>query len=96
VSVTVYASIGNSDDKLSQIAWSGYVEEFIHAITRESEQIFGVWYSESSSPYQNACAAFKLGSHAAAEDLEAILTELRKRYNQDSIAWAEVPETRFI
>jgi hypothetical protein len=94
--ITIYASIGNSDDKLSQCDWADYAEQFVDAITQACEQIYGVWFSESSSPFQNACVCFETGSRAAAEELQAKLTELREQFDQDSIAWAEVPETQFI
>lgn len=93
--ITVYASIGNSDDKLSQTRWANFAEEFVDAITQAAEQIYGVWYSEPSSPYQNACVAFAVGSFVA-EDLRATLARLRREYDQDSVAWAEVPKTEFI
>jgi hypothetical protein len=94
--VTVYASIGNSDDRLSQRVWADYAEEFVTEIEASAEEIFGILFSEPSSPYQNACVAFQTGSRAAADDLRSALTKIRERFKQDSIAWAEVPETAFI
>lgn len=92
---TIYASIGNSDDRLTQKQWADYVEEFVQTITDLSEQFFGVWYSESSSPFQNLCVAFEIGEGAERE-LRSQLVRLRKDYVQDSIAWAEVPQTEFL
>lgn len=92
---TVYASIGNSDDTLSQKLWSDYADEFVTEITEAAGEIFGVWFSESSSRYQNACVAFEVDRETA-DKVRATLTELRKQYNQESIAWAEVHETQFI
>lgn len=91
----VYASVGNSDDQLSQKVWSDYAEEFVNEITQAANKIFGVWFSESSSPYQNACVAFEVDRETA-DALRDTLTELRKFHKQESIAWAEVPETEFI
>lgn len=93
--ITVYASIGNSDDKLPQFAWSAFVGDFADAIERPAERIHGMWFSASDSPYQNACVCFEIGA-ALAEDLKAQLAEIRTRYGQDSIAWAVVSETEFV
>lgn len=92
---TIYASIGNSDDRLTQKQWADYAEEFVQTITDLSEQFFGVWYSESSSEYQNMCVAFEVGE-GAEKELRQQLTRLRKDYVQDSIAWSEVPQTEFL
>lgn|SRR3982751_7044231 len=92
---TIYASIGNSDDKLTQKQWASFTDEFVQTVTDLSEQFFGVWYSESTSEYQNMCVAFEIGEGAERE-LRGQLTRLRTDYFQDSIAWAEVPQTEFI
>lgn len=92
---TVYVSIGNSDDKLTQLLWSEFVEDVIQNVTEWAEQIYGVWYSEPSSPYQNACVAFSI-SNVVVPELRKALTTIREHYNQDSIAWAEAPTTEFI
>lgn len=92
---TVYASIGNSDDKLSQREWSQFVNEFVAQVQRHAGTVFGVWYSLPDSPYQNACVCFQVDSDGA-HGLQLILGELRARYLQDSVAWAEVAETEFV
>ena len=92
---TVYVSIGNSDDRLSQVEWSAYVQEFV-AITKDyAEQKFGEWYSAPFSAYQNACIAIAVPTGLLGE-FRAALAFLRKEYRQDSIAWAVAPETEFI
>lgn len=93
--ITVYVSIGNSDDKLTQTRWANFAEETLDAITQASEQLYGVWFSESSSPFQNACFAFSIGD-LVAEDLRLALFRLRIEYDQDSVAWAVVSTTEFI
>ena len=98
--LTVYASIGNSDDKLSQQRWSVYAQSFVSTIHRHVSprylpgQVHGIWYSAPDAPWQNACVCFEATPEQAAlvrQDLE----ELRKHQEQDSIAWA-VARTEFI
>ena len=92
---TVYISIGNSDDKLTQEEWAGYCMSLHQMAADFSNQIFGVWYSLPNSEYQNMCIAFSY-SEDDHNDLIIELDDLRKHFNQTSIAFAEVPETKFI
>lgn len=91
---TVYASIGNSDDKLSQARWSEFHDKFTATIRSLALQVYGDWVSASVSPWQNACIGFEIG-YETSERLRQDLAELAAEYGQDSIAWAEA-ETRFI
>ena len=91
---TVYASIGNSDDKLTQREWADYADQFMHLISGAAEQVHGRWYSSPASPFQNACVCFEIAP-AAVDLLQDALTDLRRRYRQDSIAWATAA-TEFI
>ncbi len=91
---TIYASIGNSDDKLTQRQWADLVEEFFDGIAQAAEQIHGAWFSAPDSPFQNACCCFEIGGPSAAE-LKISLAETAHAYDQDSIAWA-VAQTEFI
>lgn len=94
-SITVYVSIGNSDDKLSQREWSEYVEDFCTVMEKYAEATYGVWFSGPESRFQNACVAIAvLGDDIAA--LRADLLDTRETYDQDSIAWAVAPKTEFI
>lgn len=90
---TVYASIGNSDDKLSQSSWSNYLHSFRECMAKFAVQVYGDWTSEPSSSYQNACIAIATETPLT---LKAALTLLREGYEQDSVAWAVVGETEFI
>jgi hypothetical protein len=92
---TIYAAIGNSDDKLSQQDWSRFVTEFISTLRAVADEIHGEWYSAPDAPYQNACCAFTIPD-CFVPPLRCTLTNLRKRHGQDSIAWAEVARTDFI
>lgn len=91
---TVYASIGNSDDKLTQARWAEFHEKFGTAIRGLALQVYGNWVSPSTDPWQNACIGFEIG-YETSERLRRDLAELAAEYGQDSIAWAEA-DTRFI
>lgn len=93
---TVYVSIGNSDDKLCQTDWSTFAGEVVDAVTDYAEQIYGVWYSEPSSAFQNACIAATIPTPFLVDQLRTELTRIRTEYHQDSVAWAEAPRTEFI
>lgn len=89
----VYMSIGNSDNKLSQLDWSDFAAKFESEIRNWADEVFGVWYSHSTSEWQNMCVAANLREP---ESVKHKLRELRDEYDQESIAWAEVPNTEFI
>lgn len=85
---TVYISIGNSDDKLTQADWAQFCTDvssldYIFELTRH-----GNWYSNTASRFQNACFCFEIDDD---DDLPAIkdcLVALSMKYNQESIAFA--------
>lgn len=89
------ASIGNSDDKLSQADWSVFIEEFRTAMRRYAEQVYGNWLSEPSDRYQNACMAIEV-SPGSIGALKMDLGEVRKAYSQDSVAFVVAERTEFI
>jgi hypothetical protein len=92
--LTVYVSIGNSDDKLTQAEWSKYVAEFFTHVAYHSAQIHGEWYSSPAAPFQNACMCFEITDRNAAL-LRECLQDLRTVFNQGSVAWATA-RTEFI
>jgi hypothetical protein len=94
--ITVYVSIGNSDDKLTQERWALYVMRVRDLLRRHANQIHGEWYSAPDAGYQNACFCIVLRDSDLAEMVKMRLTEIREDYRQDSVAWAEVPLTNFI
>lgn len=92
----VYVSIGNSDDKLTQAEWSDFywgVDEKIRAATGI---IHGAWQSVTSARWQNACWCIEIELPATQEYLKYQLRTWAAKYRQDSIAWAEVSETKFL
>jgi hypothetical protein len=92
--ITVYVSIGNSDDKLTQAVWALFWGETQNAICAYADQIHGEWMSAPTSRWQNACTAFDISRDRAAV-LRDTLARLAATYRQDSIAWAEA-QTEFI
>lgn len=84
---TVHAAIGNSDDRLTQAEWADYTAAFVVLVREHADHVFGEWYSHPLSRHQNACMGFAVDEPATGQ-LRIALTDLRRRYRQDSIAWA--------
>lgn len=93
--MNVLISIGNSDDKLSQAEWSEFIYEvrrILNSYDRENALIIhGEWFSAPDSPYQNANWCVEFPPDGNTYGLRRNLTDLRKRYRQDSIAWTQGP-----
>lgn len=96
----VYISIGNSDDKLSQMEWGKFyhkVDLTIQGYRHSGVQIHGRWVSQSTDHWQNACwcsDTYPLG-HTLVNLLKNQLRDLAAEFGQDSIAWATA-ETEFL
>ena len=90
----VYVSIGNSDDKLTQLEWSCFVDEVDDAC-RVHGNVHGSWFSLPGGPWQNACwcVAVEL---ARERSLKGRLKHFAGQYEQDSIAYAVVTHTEFL
>lgn len=98
---TVYATIGNSDDKLGQAQWAQFAAEFVETIRIQADEIHGVWWSAPDTPWQNCCVGFSIEDETVpnidgpAEDrgksrmrlLQESLTKLREFYGQEAVAW---------
>lgn len=93
---TVYISIGNSDDKLSQQEWCQYWIAVDNALQMNAHVIHGKWVSPSTDPWQNACWCVELMPDSDSQDLRTALGWTARAYRQDSIAWAETPVTEFL
>jgi hypothetical protein len=85
---TVYVSIGNSDDKLSQREWSDFVTEVGYVMHKHCGVMHGFWLSPSDWRWQNACWCVEV-TPVMATQVRAQLADLCGRFRQDSIAWAE-------
>jgi hypothetical protein len=101
-SLTVYVSIGNSDDRLSQHDWSCYVEAVDKAVDRaarfEGATVHGRWYSLPHEAWQNACWCVEFTEDLrviAVNVLKETLPTIARQFGQDSIAWAEA-RTEFL
>ncbi len=85
---TVYISIGNSDDKLTQGEWASFVTGVRALVTVNAPKVWGYWLSPPDAPWQNMCICAEV-PEAAAPALKAQLADLRRNYRQESVAWAE-------
>jgi hypothetical protein len=93
--VTVYITIGNSDDKLSQVEWSRFIGDVQRAIGTWGGHVYGDWFSRPDCPFQNACFGASF-SHDNIGGLRMNLKQVRELYRQDSIAFAVVYYTEMI
>lgn len=93
--MTVYVSIGNSDDKLTQREWADFIEATLGVVSKWESAKHGVWYSEPLSNYQNMCICAEVPDHAMGA-LRLDLHDCGSDFRQDSIALAVVSETEFI
>jgi len=91
---TVYISIGNSDNKLSQDEWSDFCAGVAFAILNHRSGQHGEWYSLPNSAWQNACWCIEISPENEAA-LKITLASYARSYRQESIAWAEAT-TEFI
>lgn len=92
---TVYASIGNSDDKLGQVDWAAFLRSFRTTVRMFATRVHGDWTSEPSQPWQNACMAFEVPEDDLPH-LKQRLAQVRSIYQQDSVAFAVVSKTEFV
>jgi len=92
--ITVYVSIGNSDDKLTQERWAEFFARTSDAVQTFSRHVHGEWASLPNARWQNACWCFE--PHPDDIDvMREVLAKLASRFGQDSIAWA-VATTEFV
>ena len=80
--------LGNSDDKLTQKQWAEFVENTLHWIKKFCTEIYFSGGSPANTPWQNYSIVFSIEENKVVW-VKDNLIELRKKYNQDSIAWIE-------
>lgn len=85
---TITLQIGNSDDKLPQVKWCDYCTATGELVRKFADRVHFAGYPPGCEAWQNACWVFEIES-AAVVGLMDVLIALRKRFNQDSIAWTE-------
>jgi hypothetical protein len=93
--ITVYITIGNSDNKLAQSVWAHFIYDVDNVLIQAQHHRFGEWHSLATTVYQNAiwCVQIK------AQDVNRVkhtLSILAKLYDQEAIAWIEAKEPEFI
>jgi hypothetical protein len=93
--MSVYVTIGNSDDKLTQEQWSKFCADVRAELMCAGAKFHGQWYSESASQWQNACFCVEVVP-GVVDELKANLGALAKAHRQDSIAWADAPDVEFL
>ena len=93
--ITVYISIGNSDDGLSQVMWADFIHSMELALTNLAYHQHGEWFSEPTSEYQNAIWCVEVRT-VMIQQLKVRLSKLAKRFKQKSIAWVEAKEVELI
>jgi hypothetical protein len=77
--------IGNSDDKLNQQDWAAYQYHFRDLVSAAAKQIHGQWYSEPTSPWQNAAICAEIDD-VDMDIFRKELSRLVRMYAQESIA----------
>ncbi len=92
--LTVYASVGNSDDKLTQQRWHEFWVRFRRKVLDYAERCHGEWLSIGCAPYQNGCICFEI-TPVTAQSLKAELRIVAAEFGQDAITWAEA-QTEFL
>jgi hypothetical protein len=84
----VIIQIGNSDDKLSQWEWSGFISDVAQAVKRKAGEIHFFGVSHGWEPWQNACWVIEIREKFIPQ-LKEELSNMKKKYRQESIAWLE-------
>jgi vacuolar-type H+-ATPase subunit B/Vma2 len=92
---TIYITIGNSDDKLTQREWARFCDEVFVLLSDTAQEVHGQWFSATDSPYQNACFCVVIETYDE-EDLRAELRDLGIKFRQESIMWTEASVTEFL
>ncbi len=85
---TISILIGNSDDKLTQKQWAEFVGNTEFWVKKFCSTIHFSGGSTSNLPWQNYCIVFGVEENKEVWIKENLL-ELKRKYNQDSIAWID-------
>src|SRR5947209_703362 len=85
---TVSLQIGNGDDKLSQSQWHQFVIDMKELVERHCEKLHFFGAPETWRDQQNVAFIFELDDDRTAA-LQAEVTKLRARFEQESAAWME-------
>lgn len=92
---TITIQIGNSDNKLSQEDWSAFAIEVNQLIDNNAANVHFFGCPPAWLPWQNIAWVIQFDDAVVEENFKKRLTEIRQKYEQDSVAWTE-GETQFI
>lgn len=84
--MTLYITIGNTDNKLDQQTWHTFTQHLYKLMLLHCHTIHGEFYTQSNTPYQTCCMSGELYNEYNSGDVEKAVSELAKNFNQDSIA----------
>lgn len=88
---TIYVTIGNSDDRLTQVEWSVFCASLsILPLSISGRPYFHYGHSLPSAEQQNACISFQVVYDADVDAVRRRLVVLARRFGQDSIAFVVV------
>ena len=85
---TITVIIGNSDNKLSQIEWHGFVSRVEMIIRNRADAIHFFGGPENWSLYQNVAFVFACHDDGI-DNIRDVLQAERLHWRQDSIAYIE-------
>jgi hypothetical protein len=85
--VTVYVTVGNSDDRLSQSRWADFTEAVGYVVLDYEVEVYGPWFTPSDSSRQSACWGVEVERQALV-GFRSELDLLRQQFGQDTIAFA--------
>lgn len=80
----VVVSIGNSDDKLTQIDWSRFCNDMSLVVTKHSRQIHFYGHSDGGAIWQNALWLSEMDD-TEFDEFKMELRKLKVKYRQNSI-----------
>jgi hypothetical protein len=92
--VTVTVQIGNSDDKLKQSAWSGFVHEVECYVKTHANEVHFFGASAGWMKWQNAAWVIDCDEDEL-PFLKRVLKKIREKYGQSSVAVTE-GKTQFV
>lgn len=83
--------IGNSDDKLSQRDWAAFIKQIRDAAEADGNLVHFAGGSNVDVSWQNYCICLETHSPETRDKLKSECVKIKKRFNQDFIAWTEGP-----
>lgn len=97
--LTVYLTIGNTDDKLTQAEWAKFIGDVNASLIlakMDGGTVQFAGHSFPDAPWQNALWCIQIPDDTAADALKTRMAQLARRHRQDSIAWAQVDKVDMV